>query len=109
MDRMDEEFEKRGWREAPLLKRKPSEYMTSGQFYYGMEVEETTIPYIIERIGADKLLYASDYPHWDSDWPNTVRHFLDRQDISDADKRTILGENPQRLYGFTAKVPAGSA
>ena len=67
MDRMDEEYEKRGFREAPLLKMKPSEYLTSDRFAYGFEIEESTLPYVIERIGADKLLYASDYPHWDSE------------------------------------------
>jgi predicted TIM-barrel fold metal-dependent hydrolase len=111
MDRMDEEFEKRGWKEAPLLKRKPSEYMTSGQIYYGLEIEESTLPYVIERVGVGQLVYASDYPHWDTNWPHTVEHFLGREDLTDAQKRTILGENPQRLYGFTAKVPSpvGSA
>jgi predicted TIM-barrel fold metal-dependent hydrolase len=111
MDRMDEEFEKRGAREAPLLTRKPSEYLAGEQFYYGFELEETTLPYVIERIGADKLLYASDYPHWDSEWPHTTRIFLDRDDVSDADKRLILGDNPQRFYRFSADVPApaGSA
>jgi predicted TIM-barrel fold metal-dependent hydrolase len=109
MDRMDEEFEKRGWREAPLLQRKPSEYLASGQFYYGFEIEESTIPYIVERIGADKLLYASDYPHWDTAWPETVRMFLGRDDLSDATKRQILGENPQRFYGFSANVRSAAA
>jgi predicted TIM-barrel fold metal-dependent hydrolase len=104
MDRMDEEFEKRGWKEAPLLKRKPSEYLAGGQFYYGFEIEESTVPYIVDRVGADKLLYASDYPHWDTSWPDTVKHFLGRDDISDAHKRQILGENPQRFYNFTADV-----
>jgi predicted TIM-barrel fold metal-dependent hydrolase len=111
MDRMDEEYEKRGFREAPLLTKKPSEYLASEQFAYGFEIEETTLPYVIERIGADKLLYASDYPHWDSEWPNTSRHFLERDDLSEAVKRQILGENPQKFYGFTADVPTpvGSA
>ena len=103
MDRMDEEFEIRGSREAPLLKRKPSEYMTSGSFYYAFEIEETTVPYVIERVGSDKLLYASDYPHWDMSWPNSVKTFTGRADISEADKQQILGENPQRFYGFKAK------
>ncbi len=104
MDRMDEEFELRGWREAPLLRRKPSEYLAGGQFYYGFEIEESTLPYVISRIGSDKLLYASDYPHWDTSWPNSVKLFLGRNDISDADKRRILGDNAQRCYGFTTIV-----
>ena len=111
MDRMDEEFEKRGAREAPLLQAKPSEYLLNGQFWYAFELEESTLPYVIQRIGAEKLLYASDYPHWDTEWPHTVRAVLARDDVSDADKRRILGDNPQHFYGFTVDVPvpAGSA
>ena len=111
MDRMDEEFEKRGAREAPLLKAKPSEYMLNGQFYYAFELEESTLPYVIDRIGADKMLWASDYPHWDSEWPHSLRTFLSRDDVSEVDKRTILGENPRRFYALKDAVPvsAGSA
>ena len=101
MDRMDEEFEIRGAREAPLLKAKPSEYMKSGAFYYAFELEETTLPYVMERVGSDKLLYASDYPHWDTSWPNSVATFTEREDLSDVDKQQILGQNPQTFYGFT--------
>jgi predicted TIM-barrel fold metal-dependent hydrolase len=104
MDRLDEEFEIRGAREAPLLKKKPSDYMTSEQFYYAFELEESTLPYIIDRLGADKLLYSSDYPHWDTSWPNTVKIFMGRQDISESHKRHIAWENPQRFYGFRADV-----
>ncbi len=102
MDRLDEEFEKRGSREAPLLKRKPSEYMSSDQFFYAFELEESTVPYVIQRIGADKLLYSSDYPHWDTSWPNTVKMFKGRDDISDADKQKIAWDSPQKFYGFRA-------
>jgi uncharacterized protein len=104
MDRMDEEFEKRGSREAPLLKAKPSEYMTNGQFYYAFELEESTLPYVAERVGSDKLLYSSDYPHWDTSWPNTVRTVRERQDITEAQKKQFLSDNVQRFYGFTANA-----
>jgi uncharacterized protein len=105
MDRLDEEFELRGSREAPLLKRKPSEYMTSGQFFYAFELEESTLPYVAERIGANKLLYSSDYPHWDSSWPDTVNKFRSRKDLAEAHKRQIAWENPQKFYGFRADSP----
>jgi predicted TIM-barrel fold metal-dependent hydrolase len=109
MDRMDEEFEKRGAREAPLLKMKPSEYLASDQFWYGFELEESTVPYVIERIGADRLLYASDYPHWDTEWPHTVSHVQGREDLTAEHKRLILCDNPQRYYAFTADVAAPAA
>ena len=100
VDRMDEEFEKRGSREAPLLEAKPSEYFRKGQFYVPFELEERMLPYVIERLGADKLLFSSDYPHWDTAWPHAVQTFVSREDVSDADKRRILCDNPQRFYGF---------
>ena len=95
MDRMDEEFEIRGKREAPLLKRKPSEVLTSGQFYCAFELEETTLPYVAERIGSDKLLYSSDYPHWDTSWPHSVRAVTKRGDLTDSHKKRFLSENAQ--------------
>ena len=67
-------------------------------------MEESTVPYVIGRIGADKLLYSSDYPHWDSSWPKTVRMFKDRADISPADKQQIGWRNPQKFYGFKAEL-----
>ena len=102
MDRLDEEFEKRGSREAPLLRKKPSNYMTDDQFFYAFELEESTLPYVIDRIGADKLLYSSDYPHWDTSWPNTVRTFRNRKDVSEAHRQQIAWANPQKFYGFKA-------
>jgi predicted TIM-barrel fold metal-dependent hydrolase len=67
-------------------------------------LEESTLPYVISRIGADKLLYSSDYPHWDSSWPNTVRMFNSREDVSQSDKQEIAWENPQNFYGFKAEL-----
>src|SRR5437868_5772659 len=64
MDRLDEEVEKRGDKEAPWLTKKPSEYITSGRCFFGVECEEKTIPSAIPFTGDDCLLYASDYPHW---------------------------------------------
>jgi uncharacterized protein len=104
MDRLDEEFEKRGSREAPLLKTRPSDYMTNGRFFYAFELEESTLPYVIDRMGADKLLYSSDYPHWDTSWPETVKKFRSRNDVSEAYKRQIAWANPQQFYGFEATL-----
>ena len=63
IDRMDEEWEKRQ-SEAPALKAKPSEYITRGNWFFAAEPEESTLPYVMDRIGDDKLIFASDYPDW---------------------------------------------
>ena len=97
MERMDEEWEKRGKVEAPFCKKKPSEYV---KLFFALEPEEETVPYVIERIGADKILFASDYPHWDGMFPNVVSTIRGRKDISDDAKARILGENAKRFYGW---------
>ena len=100
MERMDEEWEKRGKIEAPLCKKKPSEYVKSGNLFFALEPEEETVPYVIERIGADKILFASDYPHWDGIFPRVVSTIRARKDISEDDKVKILGGNAKRFYGW---------
>ena len=100
MERMDEEWEKRGKVEAPLCKNKPSEYIKQGNWFFAMEPEEQTLPYVIERIGDDKILFASDYPHWDGMFPYVTKTIRDRKDISEQAKTRVLGENAKRFYGW---------
>jgi hypothetical protein len=99
MERMDEEWEKRGEVEAPLCKQKPSEYVTHGNLFFSTEPEEQMLPYVIERIGVEKILFASDYPHWDSIFPHVVSTIQGREDISEDAKQKILGDNAKRFYG----------
>jgi predicted TIM-barrel fold metal-dependent hydrolase len=100
MERMDEEWEKRGKVEAPLCKHKPSEYIKQGNWFFAMEPEEETLPYVIERIGDDKILFASDYPHWDGMFPYVTSTIRGRKDISERAKDRVLGENAKRFYGW---------
>ncbi len=105
MEHMDEEWEKRR-DEAPHCVEKPSVYITGGRCYFGCEPEEKTLPFAAQSIGEDVLLYASDYPHWDSDWPHTVSTVRERSDMPEALKRKVLGENALRFYGMRAPIPA---
>ena len=100
MERMDEEWEKRGKVEAPLCKAKPSEYVARGNMFFSTEPEEGMLPYVIERLGEDKILFASDYPHWDGMFPHVVSTIRGRKDISEPAKEKILGDNAKRFYGW---------
>jgi hypothetical protein len=102
MDRMDEEWEKRQ-AEAPLLKKKPSQYIIEGHWYYATEPEETTLPYVMERIGEDRILFASDYPHWDGNFPHMTSTLKRRKDITDRQKDKILRANAAELYGWISQ------
>jgi predicted TIM-barrel fold metal-dependent hydrolase len=47
-------------------------------------------------------MYASDYPHWDSDFPNSTKPMRERRDISDAVRAKIMGGNAERFYSLAA-------
>lgn len=103
MERLDEEYEKRA-EEVPLLKTKPSEYMRSGRIFYSFEPDKGTLPYVIDRMGENVLLYASDFPHWDSGYPYTVKIVVERQDISEGQKKKCLAGNARRFYNLAGPV-----
>ncbi|MBI2368750.1 MAG: amidohydrolase [Deltaproteobacteria bacterium] len=97
MERLDEEWEKRPG-DAPHLKRKPSEYIRGGRIFISSEPEEALLPWVLEHVGEEIILYASDYPHWDSGYPYTVKTLMERADVTAAQKRKIFYENPSRFY-----------
>jgi predicted TIM-barrel fold metal-dependent hydrolase len=99
MDRMDEEFEFRHV-EAPRLTRKPSEYVRDSHIFVACEPEERLLPETLRIVGADSILYASDFPHWDHSFPDSLFELEQREDLTDEDKHQILIANPKRLYGL---------
>jgi predicted TIM-barrel fold metal-dependent hydrolase len=100
MDRMDEEWAKRGRVEAPLCREKPSEYLKSGQLYFAAEGDEQSLPEVVRRLGDDIIFYASDVPHWDNDFPANVQELAARTDLSVETRRKLLYENTRRLYAW---------
>jgi predicted TIM-barrel fold metal-dependent hydrolase len=99
MQRLDAEYMMRS-SEAPLLKRKPSDYMR--EMYFTSQPLETSnldlTRATFEAINAKtQLLFASDWPHWDFDLPAVITGlpFLGEQA-----KSNILGLNAARLFGF---------
>jgi predicted TIM-barrel fold metal-dependent hydrolase len=100
MERMDEEWEKRGRVEAPLCKKRPREYLTGGQIFYGCEPEEKMIGYVVSEVGSETLMYASDYPHWDMTWPESAILIWRREDLTLEAKKNILEKNTRRFYNL---------
>jgi predicted TIM-barrel fold metal-dependent hydrolase len=54
----------------------------------------------VETVGADHVLWASDWPHQDGAWPDPIEILRDRPDLSEADKRAIFVDGPARFYGI---------
>ena len=97
--RMDRQFAKLH-KEVPHLKRLPSEYVRSNVWFTTQPVEEPEprehLADAIEWLGWDRVLFATDYPHWDYDDP---AHALPIR-MSETQKRGIFLENARKVYGF---------
>lgn len=99
LDRIDEHYERRS-EEAPLLKGKPSDYVKSGRVYVSFDPDDAMLPYCMDRYGDDMWLFAADYPHWDTIWPNATKEVRERTDISEGQKRKVFFDNCNRFYSL---------
>ena len=102
MQRLDHEYMLRP-SEAPLLKKKPSDYMRD--MYYSsqpMEIQDyQAMECTFRMMNAEtQLLYSSDYPHWDFDLPSTI---WDLPFLSEKGKHNILGGTAARLFKLPAR------
>jgi predicted TIM-barrel fold metal-dependent hydrolase len=86
--------------EVPLVQRPPSEYIREHVWFCTQPVEEPERPedlnWLIEQVGADRLIFASDYAHWDWDAPDTAIPPRLPADV----RRKIFFENASKLYGL---------
>jgi predicted TIM-barrel fold metal-dependent hydrolase len=93
--------------ELPHLKRKPSEYLREHVWFCTQPVEEpehaADLLRVIDQIGADRLIFASDYAHWDWDAPDTVLP----PRLDEGIRRKILYENARQLYRLPDVAPQG--
>lgn len=98
LHRMDNAMEKGRFPTAGKLK--PSEFFRR-QCWISTE-HEKELPMIIELVGDDNIVFSTDYPHGDSDFPHAVEEFLEMPGVSEESRRKILWNNCARLYGLDA-------
>ena len=77
MDQMDNEYGRQQyWAERVLgltrLRRMPSEYAREN-CYWGFNRNPAGVRIARQEMGIDKVMWASDFPHLESDWPNSQR------------------------------------
>ena len=96
--RLDEHWENPGRHENPALALKPSEYFYR-QCFVSVECDEAAARPAVDLCGADCFVFSTDYPHYDTKYPEATSRFL-RLPLADDAKRRILWDNCARLYGF---------
>jgi predicted TIM-barrel fold metal-dependent hydrolase len=101
MDRLDEFLESYGWA-TPALSLTPREYFQR-QCWISFDPGEKTAPVLWPLVGADRLVWASDFPHSDAKYPGVVDELREYTDTMDTNaRRKLFGQNALEMYGITA-------
>jgi predicted TIM-barrel fold metal-dependent hydrolase len=84
------------------LERKPSDYFRE-RIWISCDPDERTIPALAERFGADRFLWASDFPHAD----HTPEYLGDLEELAaafgdDGARQRFLGDNARELFEIEA-------
>jgi predicted TIM-barrel fold metal-dependent hydrolase len=97
--------------EDQRLSLTPSEYFARN-CYVGVSFPSPAESRAMQRVGLDRVMWGSDYPHHESTYPHTTaglrRAFADWEP---GDVRRVTSENVARVYGFDlgALAPIGAA
>jgi predicted TIM-barrel fold metal-dependent hydrolase len=95
--RMDSEWEDQ-YKDL-TIKMKPTEYWKR-QCYATYQTDPIGVK-LIDVLGADRVMWGSDFPHPDGVWPDS-QEYLNRElgGLPPATRRKIQCENAAKLYGF---------
>jgi predicted TIM-barrel fold metal-dependent hydrolase len=98
LHRMDEHYESLGWM-VPEISMPPSKYFRR-QCFVSTEPGDSHVAIVAKIIGAERILFASDFPHYDAVFPGAVQAFVDNAGLDEPARKAILGENAERLLGL---------
>ncbi|MFZ2099766.1 MAG: amidohydrolase family protein [Oricola sp.] len=97
--RLDREW-KRMRSEVPHVKRPPSEYVRENFWYTTQPIEEPEnnrhLFDILRWIGPDRLMFSTDYPHWDFDDPRSAF----KVPLTPEERSAIFRDTAVELFGL---------
>lgn len=96
--RMNEQYEYVG--STAKLKHHPEDYLKSGRFFCSIERHEGEDMFntVTQFLGDDVLMYASDYPHSECQFPNTVSNILAWKSLKPETQKKLLWDNANRFF-----------
>jgi predicted TIM-barrel fold metal-dependent hydrolase len=101
LERLDHHAEVFSW-DVPSLKMRPSEYFKR-QCWISFDADESTLAFTARSplCGADRIIWASDYPHPDAKFPGVTAELTESiESLPEEDQRRIAGDNAVALYGL---------
>ena len=99
MSRLNREYST--WRsQAPLLEKMPEDYLRE-QFYFATQPlgefnDRSHMADVIDIVGADSIMFSTDFPHFDTDNPESIRGFFSR--LSEAEQAKVFGGNAMEVF-----------
>lgn len=77
-----------------------SDQVAKGRYFQSIELHEgeKMTKYVIDAVGPDVLMFASDYPHQESQFPESVDVFLRWRSLTDEVKQKMLWGNASRCF-----------
>ena len=97
LERMDHRYEHLG-HIVPEMKMSPTEYFRR-QCWISFDPEEAVLPLTVEWLGADSIIWGSDFPHPDAFYPNFVEMLNGKiSGLSPTDQDKIRGLNALDFY-----------
>ena len=98
LDRLDTMMVRHRLEKLEMLKEQPSFYWRRNMAC-SFEEDVNAKGHILDAVGVDNVLWATDYPHTDSPWPHSQEVVSNLfGDLPDADRAKIAAENAERLY-----------
>ncbi len=98
LERLDSLYDKLSF--ATPMKMRPSEYFQR-QCWIVAEPDESTVPATVQHLGADKVLWGSDFPHTEGEPAGALQDLKEHMTSMPAGAQSkILGENAVKLYSL---------
>lgn len=101
LERLDHHVHEFPW-DVPWLTEAPSETFRR-QCWISFDVDESTLTFTAQSplVGADRIVWASDFPHPDAKYPGTTTMLAETlAPLPLEDRRRIAGGNAAELYGL---------
>lgn len=96
LGRLDETYEKMAL--VAGERRRSAAQQFRDQCVISGEPADAGLGLTVRTVGADRVLWASDWPHQDGAWPDPVEILRDRPDLDDDAKRAMLVHGAARFF-----------
>jgi len=97
LDRMDRHFDDKGFLNDSGLRMRPSEYFKR-QCWISFEPVEGSLPHLVDYLGANHILWATDYPHADGFFPGAPAMIAEK--LPEKTRHKVLAESAIEFYNL---------